>query len=181
MTIGDRSTPLTVQGGDSRQPGRDKYRFERTASADRIGTRPPTRHAIGTRCSGDPDLPARLDGAHPRVHQLPVPGLTFDVPSFPRGPTATPFPKSSIVATSMRAELEQPLTCVFAGQGLFLKVPRAGLEPARPFEQSILSAPCLPFHHPGEVAALSIPAGGPPPCLTGLRSIRYWVSPCCRP
>jgi hypothetical protein len=38
-----------------------------------------------------------------------------------------------------------------------LVVPRAGLEPARPFEQSILSAPCLPFHHPGEVAAISIP------------------------
>jgi hypothetical protein len=36
-------------------------------------------------------------------------------------------------------------------------VPRAGLEPARPFEQSILSAPCLPFHHPGEVARISIP------------------------
>jgi hypothetical protein len=43
-----------------------------------------------------------------------------------------------------------------AGQRLSM-VPRAGLEPARPFEQSILSAPCLPFHHPGEVAAISIP------------------------
>ena len=30
------------------------------------------------------------------------------------------------------------------------QVPRAGFEPARPFEQSILSAPCLPFHHLGE-------------------------------
>jgi hypothetical protein len=29
------------------------------------------------------------------------------------------------------------------------RVPKAGLEPARPFEQSILSAPCLPFHHFG--------------------------------
>ena len=31
------------------------------------------------------------------------------------------------------------------------RVPGAGLEPARPCEQSILSAPCLPFHHPGRV------------------------------
>ena len=45
-------------------------------------------------------------------------------------------------------------------------MPRAGLEPARPFEQSILSAPCLPFHHPGRVAAISIPAAGPSPGLT---------------
>ncbi len=29
-------------------------------------------------------------------------------------------------------------------------VPGAGLEPACPCGQSILSAPCLPFHHPGE-------------------------------
>ena len=38
------------------------------------------------------------------------------------------------------------------------RVPRAGLEPARPFEQSILSAPCLPFHHPGGCGE-SIPGG----------------------
>ena len=34
----------------------------------------------------------------------------------------------------------EPLCC---------KVPGAGLEPARPLEQRILSPPCLPFHHPG--------------------------------
>ena len=28
-------------------------------------------------------------------------------------------------------------------------MPGAGFEPARPFEQWILSPPCLPFHHPG--------------------------------
>src|SRR5680860_309136 len=50
----------------------------------------------------------------------------------------------------------------FCSSGAYELVPGAGLEPARPFEQSILSAPCLPFHHPGEVAALSIPAGDPP-------------------
>src|SRR5689334_4136428 len=33
------------------------------------------------------------------------------------------------------------------------RVPKAGLEPARPFEQSILSAPCLPFHHFGAAAS----------------------------
>ena len=57
----------------------------------------------------------------------------------------------------MRSNSKQPLTRISAGQRLFVLVPRAGLEPARPFEQSILSAPCLPFHHPGEVAAISIP------------------------
>ena len=31
-------------------------------------------------------------------------------------------------------------------------VPGAGLEPAQPCGQSILSAPCLPFHHPGRGA-----------------------------
>ena len=36
-------------------------------------------------------------------------------------------------------------------------VPRAGLEPARPCGQSILSAPCLPFHHPGRSAAPAYP------------------------
>ncbi len=46
----------------------------------------------------------------------------------------------------------------FRRSALFVVVPRAGLEPARPCEQSILSAPCLPFHHPGWVAAFSIPA-----------------------
>lgn len=29
------------------------------------------------------------------------------------------------------------------------KVPGAGLEPARPCGQQILSLSCLPFHHPG--------------------------------
>ncbi len=28
-------------------------------------------------------------------------------------------------------------------------VPGAGLEPARPYGQGILSPQCLPFHHPG--------------------------------
>jgi AmiR/NasT family two-component response regulator len=28
-------------------------------------------------------------------------------------------------------------------------VPGAGFEPARPFEQTLLRRPCLPFHHPG--------------------------------
>ena len=52
---------------------------------------------------------------------------------------------------------------ISAGQRLFVLVPGAGLEPARPFEQSILSAPCLPFHHPGRVAGISIPAAGSVP------------------
>lgn len=30
-------------------------------------------------------------------------------------------------------------------------VPRAGVEPARPFGQGILSPVCLPFHHRGTV------------------------------
>lgn len=29
-------------------------------------------------------------------------------------------------------------------------VPGAGLEPARPYGQGILSPQCLPFHHPGK-------------------------------
>ena len=28
-------------------------------------------------------------------------------------------------------------------------MPRAGLEPARPYDQEILSLPCLPLHHRG--------------------------------
>ena len=40
-------------------------------------------------------------------------------------------------------------------------VPRAGLEPARPFEQSILSAPCLPFHHPGGLRRSAYRDAGP--------------------
>lgn len=32
-------------------------------------------------------------------------------------------------------------------------VPWAGLEPARSFEQEILSLRCLPFHHQGNLAA----------------------------
>ena len=46
-----------------------------------------------------------------------------------------------------------------AGSNKNVLVPGAGLEPARPFEQSILSAPCLPFHHPG--------SGPPRKCMTG--------------
>ncbi len=33
----------------------------------------------------------------------------------------------------------------------FLMVPGAGIEPARPCGQGILSPPCLPFHHPGKI------------------------------
>ena len=39
-----------------------------------------------------------------------------------------------------------------AGSSKNVLVPEAGFEPARPCEQSILSAPCLPFHHSGESA-----------------------------
>jgi hypothetical protein len=39
--------------------------------------------------------------------------------------------------------METPRTCVRS-----LCVPGAGLEPARSFEQPILSRRCLPFHHP---------------------------------
>jgi hypothetical protein len=33
-------------------------------------------------------------------------------------------------------------------------VPEVGFEPTRPFEQSILSAPRLPFRHSGQLHAL---------------------------
>ena len=39
-------------------------------------------------------------------------------------------------------------------------VPGAGLEPARPRGQRILSPPCLPFHHPGR-GAVSLSTGHP--------------------
>src|SRR5438552_14748809 len=32
-----------------------------------------------------------------------------------------------------------------------VSVPEEGLEPPRPFEQSVLSAQCLPFHHSGQL------------------------------
>jgi hypothetical protein len=70
------------------------------------------------------------------------------------------FPSLSIalvwMGAGMGAMAKAPETAYPPSQGP-KRVPRAGLEPARPFEQSILSAPCLPFHHPGEVAPISIP------------------------
>ena len=36
-------------------------------------------------------------------------------------------------------------------------MPGAGFEPARPFEQWILSPPCLPFHHPGRIDQPNVP------------------------
>ena len=37
----------------------------------------------------------------------------------------------------------------FAGTDDLMLVPGAGLEPASPYGQEILSLPCMPFHHPG--------------------------------
>jgi hypothetical protein len=43
-----------------------------------------------------------------------------------------------------------PVLPVLQGStGVFVMVPVVGLEPTRPFEQSILSAPRLPFRHTG--------------------------------
>ena len=41
--------------------------------------------------------------------------------------------------------------------GPLLFVPEVGLEPTRPFEQSILSAPRLPFRHSGKGTVLVYP------------------------
>lgn len=43
---------------------------------------------------------------------------------------------------------------------LLILMPRAGLEPARPFDPRILSPVCLPFHHPGQTEKVA-QNGGP--------------------
>ena len=57
-------------------------------------------------------------------------------------------------------------------------VPGAGLEPARPCGQQILSLPCIPFHHPGFL--YGAPGGSRTPDLFLRRELLYPLSYRCK-